>query len=102
MKHEALCHSEPRGRNGLEGFMRDCIYQAELHQSRSGNCYWKMYLTDTYYETIGPINFNKYFKLVEELPFPLKSLNNSMTEAEMRLQTILVSECPEIPEWEEG
>ena len=64
------CHFEPRGDNGLEGYMRNNVYPYEKMKDDKG-IYYRVYPEragppdwgdDAYYETCGPTVFKRYFK----------------------------------------
>jgi hypothetical protein len=65
---KCICHCEPRGDNGLEGYYLNDNYFYEQMMDKKG-IYFRIYLSDTYYETCGPVLFRRYFQKVEEYSF---------------------------------
>jgi hypothetical protein len=61
LKGKCECVYEPRGDNGLEGFMLNTIYIFEKMKDKKG-IYFRIYLSSDYYETCGPVVFRRYFK----------------------------------------
>lgn len=57
------CYNEPRGANGLEGFVNGNEYYAMLVSTpKQEKPYYRIYHTHDYYETCGRHNLRKYFK----------------------------------------
>jgi hypothetical protein len=60
------CIEEPRGRNGLEGYVRGETYFCE--RCKNGKPYWRIWPESgddsEYYETCGPMTFSKFFVLL--------------------------------------
>jgi len=64
----AKCIFEPRGDNGLEGYQLNDEYKYQLMVQNlpSGPAkYYRIYLSDDYYETCGRYVFGCYFKRSE-------------------------------------
>jgi len=63
--HYCLCIYEPRGDNGLEGFLLNSIYKYEKKKDSQG-FYYRIFpiFGYDYYETCGPNVFKKHFKEV--------------------------------------
>lgn len=61
----ARCKFEPRGDNGLEGYVYNECYKFQLCEDAKGK-YYRVYpvKADNAYETCGPIVFKQYFSVV--------------------------------------
>ena len=56
------CIAEPRGDDGLEGFVRNDTYRYVQLTAEDKKEYYRVYVTAFYYETCGPKTFKKYYK----------------------------------------
>lgn len=62
------CIEEPRGRNGLEGFTRGLKYRAVFREKdKLGRPYFRVYLSETYYETCSVRTFRIFFEQEDEV-----------------------------------
>lgn len=64
----AVCHNEPRGDHGLEGYQRGEEYRCELVQPNGPHPrYYRVYPAKDgdYYECAIPRHFTKYFTIEE-------------------------------------
>ena len=65
----ALCHNEPRGEHGLEGYLLGSLYKYQLiEREEDGKQWYRVYTSDRgvypesrYYETVACRTFGKYF-----------------------------------------
>ena len=62
-----VCHNEPRGDHGLEGYQRDQIYFYQELFDEKGTYYRVFPTTSSRYETCDVKIFNKYFKVTDNL-----------------------------------
>lgn len=60
-----ICHTEPRGAYGLEGFDIKSKYRYERIKNDKGN-HIRIYHNKNYYEVCGVDIFLRYFKPVEK------------------------------------
>ena len=65
----AQCETEPRGKNGLEGYDRGDTYLFQRMKDSKGK-YVRVYpcAGDDYYETCGVYVFKNFFSVVQEYP----------------------------------
>lgn len=72
-KGVCLCHTAPMGEHGLEGFVRDDVYEYQYMKTdklnkdfslTKGGFYYRVFPTagEEYYEVAGPVVFKRYFK----------------------------------------
>ena len=68
--NKCRCIREPGGRSGLEGFVigEEYKYQNAFVRSYPGgreSSFYKIYLSESHYETCGPVVFGRYFEVTE-------------------------------------
>jgi hypothetical protein len=57
------CINEPRGKCGMEGFVRDAQYMATLvFNPQTGGTYFRVYHSGDYYETCSKNTLGQHFK----------------------------------------
>lgn len=59
---QCKCIAEPRGDDGLEGFVLNDTYKYQKLTAEDKKEYYRVYVTPFYYETCGPKVFKRYFK----------------------------------------
>ena len=67
----SVCHTEPRADGGLEGYNVHEAYRHERILNRSGKGHYYRVFPNygahpTYYETCGPVEFARYFRVEME------------------------------------
>ena len=74
------CHWKPWASTRLEGFDEDLQFKFQLVADAAGSQWYRVYPCElrslrhngraTYYECIGPINFDRFFRVTWSAPLP--------------------------------